>query len=317
MKLSRADQSTIASTIRGTPIYKAYALLALTTLFWAGNSIAGKLAVGHVSPMVIVTIRWATVMVALFVVSRRQIAADWPAIRSRLAYLLLLGVLGFTGFSVALYYALVYTTAINASILQGGMPLFVFAASFILFSSRIAVEQMVGFILSFVGVIVIAMQGELANLIGLNINFGDALVLAAILAYGIYTAALRSKPQIHWTSLLFILCVGATLSSLPLLALESMQGATQLPDGQGWALIAFIVVFPSLLAQVFYIRAIELIGANRAGLFVNLLPLWGALLAVTMIGEEFHLYHAVALVMILAGIALAEHGGRKLSRKQS
>jgi drug/metabolite transporter (DMT)-like permease len=317
MKLSRADQSTIASTIRGTPIYKAYALLALTTLFWAGNSIAGKLAVGHVSPMVIVTIRWATVMVALFVVSRRQIAADWPAIRSRLAYLLLLGILGFTGFSVALYYALVYTTAINASILQGGMPLFVFAASFILFSSRIAVEQMVGFILSFVGVIVIAMQGELANLIGLNINFGDALVLAAILAYGIYTAALRSKPQIHWTSLLFILCVGATLSSLPLLALESMQGATQLPDGQGWALIAFIVVFPSLLAQVFYIRAIELIGANRAGLFVNLLPLWGALLAVTMIGEEFHLYHAVALVMILAGIALAEHGGRKLSRKQS
>jgi drug/metabolite transporter (DMT)-like permease len=257
-------------------MYKAYALLALTTLFWAGNSIAGKLAVGHVSPMVLVTVRWATVLLALYVFSRKQIAADWAAIRARLPYLLLLGAIGFTGFSVALYYALIYTTAINASI----------------------------------------MQGELANLVTLNINFGDALVLVAVVAYGIYTAALRSKPQIHWTSLLFVLCLGATVSSLPLLALEAGQGASQFPDWQGWALIAFIVVFPSLLAQVFYIRAVELIGGNRAGLFVNLLPLWGALLAVTLIGEAFHPYHAVAVLMILAGIGFAEYGGRKLSRRQ-
>ncbi|NGM88900.1 DMT family transporter [Parapusillimonas sp. SGNA-6] len=297
-------------------MYKAYALLALTTLFWAGNSIAGKLAVGHVSPMVLVTVRWATVLLALYVFSRKQIAADWPVIRARLPYLLLLGAIGFTGFSVALYYALIYTTAINASILQGGMPLFVFGASFILYSSRIAVEQLIGFLCSFVGVLIIAMQGELANLVTLNINFGDALVLVAVVAYGIYTAALRSKPQIHWTSLLFVLCLGATLSSLPLLALEASQGASQFPDWQGWALIAFIVVFPSLLAQVFYIRAVELIGGNRAGLFVNLLPLWGALLAVTLIGEAFHPYHAVAVLMILAGIGLAEYGGRKLSRRQ-
>src|SRR5690554_5425144 len=101
-------------------VYKAYVLLALVTLFWAGNSIAGKLAVGHISPMLIVTIRWAAVLVALYVFQRKQIAADWPVIRPRLAYLLLLGALGFTAFSVALYYALVYTTAINSAILQGG-----------------------------------------------------------------------------------------------------------------------------------------------------------------------------------------------------
>src|SRR5690606_39079597 len=129
--------------IRGHAIFKAYILLALTTFFWAGNSIAGKLAVGHASPMVLATIRWASVMVVLYLFAKKQIYADWPAIRPRLCYLLILGALGFTVFSVALYYALVYTTAINASILQGGMPLFVFAASFILFSSRIGVEQAV------------------------------------------------------------------------------------------------------------------------------------------------------------------------------
>lgn len=296
---------------------KAYVLLALATLFWAGNSVAGKLAVGHVSPMVVVTIRWASVMLALYVFNQKQIAADWSVIRPRLGYLFVVGTLGFTGFSVGLYYALIYTTAINASILQGGLPLFVFCASFMLFSTRIVKEQAIGFIISFIGVIVIAAQGELANLITLNFNFGDLLVLAAIFSYGIYTAVLRSKPQVHWTSLMFFLCLAATLSSLPLLAIEVTQDADIWPDTQGWMVVAYIVIFPTLLGQVFYIRAVELIGANRAGLFVNLLPVWGAILAVVAIGEAFHRYHAVALVLILVGIGLAEVGGRKLSRREA
>lgn len=296
-------------------IYKAYALLALTTLFWAGNSIAGKLAVGHVSPMVLVVLRWAAVMVALLVFNRQRIAADWPAIRPRLAYLLFLGAIGFTGFSVALYYALTYTTAINSSILQGGTPLFVFGASFILFSSRIGLEQALGFLISFIGVIVIAVRGEFGNLLGLGINIGDALMLVAIISYGVYTAALRSKPRMHWTSLMCVLCLGATLVAVPMLGLEMAQGATVFPDLQGWAVILYIVIFPSLLGQVFYIRAVEMIGANRAGLFINLLPIWGALLSVTLLGEDFYLYHGVALVMILAGIGFAEYGGRRLGKQ--
>jgi drug/metabolite transporter (DMT)-like permease len=296
-------------------IYKAYALLALATLFWAANSIAGKFAVGHVSPMVIVTIRWASVMVALYLFKKDQIAADWAVIRPRLTYLLLLGAMGFTGFSVALYYALIYTTAVNASIMQGGTPLFVFAASFILFSSRISKEQAIGFLLSFIGVIIVAVQGDFANLFALNINFGDALMFFAILSYGLYTAVLRSKPIIHWASLMFVLCLGATLASLPLLFIEAVQGATLWPDSQGWLAVIYIVIFPSLLGQVFYIKAVELIGANRASLFINLLPIWGALLAVTLVGEVFHFYHAAALALIFAGIGLAEYGGRKLSRR--
>ncbi|WP_026068209.1 EamA family transporter [Pusillimonas noertemannii] len=297
-------------------MYKAYLLLALTTLFWAGNSIAGKWAVGHASPMVLVSVRWLTLLVLLYVFKRDQIAADWAVIRPRLAYLLMLGVLGFTVFSAALYYALVFTTAINSSILQGSMPLFVFAASFVLFSSRISLAQALGFACSFIGVIVIAVRGELGNLISLNINFGDALMFVAVLGYGIYTAALRNKPKMHWTSLMFILCLGATLSSLPLLAFEAAQGKFIFPDMQGWAVITYIVIFPSLIGQVFYIRAVELIGGNRAGLFINLLPVWGALLAVTLIGEEFHLYHAIALAMILSGIGFAEYGGRKAHKMQ-
>jgi len=254
-------------------------------------------------------------MVALYLFKKDQIAADWAVIRPRLRYLLVLGAIGFTGFSVSLYYALVHTTAINASILQGGTPLFVFWASFVLFSTRIVREQAIGFLISFIGVIVIAVQGEFANLITLNVNVGDALMLAAIVAYGVYTAALRSKPAMHWTSLMFVLCLGASISSQPLLAVEMAQGATIFPDFHGWMVTAYVVIFPTLLGQVFYIRAVELIGANRAGLFINLLPIWGAMLAVLVVGEAFHLYHAVSLIMILLGIALAEYGGQRLSRR--
>ncbi|WP_397474716.1 DMT family transporter [Pusillimonas sp.] len=294
-------------------VHKAYALLALATLFWAGNSIAGKLAVGHVSPMVIVSVRWLILMVVLYACNSRQVAADWPVLRPRLGYLLLLGTLGFTGFSALLFYALIYTSAINSAILQGGMPLFVFCASFILFGSRVSLKQVIGFMISFVGVIAIAVRGDLSNLMGLGINFGDALMLIGIISYGIYTAALRSKPQVHWASLMVVLCLGATLSSLPFLFLEVIQGTVIFPDLEGWAVIAYIVIFPSLLGQVFHIRSVELIGANRAGLFANLLPIWGALLAVVLLGEAFHLYHAVALVMILAGIGLAEYSRRSKS----
>jgi len=263
--------------------------------------------------MVVVTLRWVSVLVALFVFKRQQILAEWPVVRSRLVYLLSMGALGFTIFSVALYYALVYTTAINTSILQGSMPLFVFGASFLLFSSRIVKEQAIGFLLSFIGVVVVATRGEFANLIQLNLNLGDALMLVAILAYAGFTAGLRSKPQLHWTTLMFVLCLGASITAIPLLIFEAMQGATILPDPQGGLAIIYIVIFPTLLGQIFFIRAVELIGPNRAGLFINLLPVWGALLAVTLIGETFHAYHGVALAMILVGIGFAEYGGRKLS----
>ncbi len=284
----------------------AYLLLALATLFWAGNSVAGKLAVGHVSPMVLVTVRWSAVLGILLITSRRFLARDWQQIKARRIYLLSMGAFGFTLFSVALYYALQLTTAINTSILQGGVPLIVFVASFLLFGSRVTFQQVLGFTLSFVGVMVIALQGSWTNLVTLNVNLGDAMMVVAIVAYGIYTAALRSKPPIHWTSLMAMLCLGASLFALPFLAVEAAAGATMLPDARGWAIIAFVVIFPSLLSQVFYIRAVELISSNRAGLFMNLLPLWGALLAVTLLGEEFHIYHAAALAMILSGILIAE-----------
>lgn len=291
---------------------KAYLLLLATTLFWAGNAVAGKLAVGHVSPMLLNAARWCFMLAVLLAVGQRHLAADRAAILAHWRFLLFMGALGFTGFSVAMYSALVYTSATNVSIEQGGMPLFVFLASFLLFGTRTTPGQVVGFLLSFVGVAITAIHGNIYNLLHLDMNFGDALMLVAIIAFGFYTAAVRRKPDIHWISLMTALCIGAVIGSVPLCVAEAASGSLILPDLQGWMVIAYAIVFPSLMAQAFYVRAVEEIGANRAGIFINLLPLWGALLSVVILGETFQAYHAVALVLVVMGVLIAEYSGRRI-----
>lgn len=288
-----------------------YLLLAAATLFWAGNSVAGKMAVGHVSPMFLNAIRWGIVLVVLAVAGRREIMADWPVIRQHKWYLLAMGAIGFTIFSAALYSALLYTSATNASIEQGGIPLLVFIFSYLLYGTRTTLAQFGGFVLSFAGIILTATHGEPERILQLDVNFGDALMIIAILTYGFYTAALRRKPQLHWMSLMAALCAGAFISALPLLWAEAAAGALILPDATGWAIIAYVLLFPSLLSQIFYIRGVEIIGGNRAGLFINLLPVWGALLAVVILGEEFQAYHAIALALVLSGVLIAEWDGRR------
>jgi drug/metabolite transporter (DMT)-like permease len=289
---------------------KAYIFLLATMLFWAGNAVAGKLAVGHVSPMLLSGVRWALVVPVLLLLGGRHLAQDWPALRPRLWLLMFLGFLGFTVFSVAMYGALIYTSATNVSIEQGGMPVFVFAASFLMFGTRTRPAQLLGFLLSFAGVAVTALHGDLHRLFSLDVNIGDALMMLAVLAYGIYTAAIRVRPQVHWMSLMIVLCLGAALGAVPFIAAEAAAGALILPDATGWAIIAYVVAFPSLAGQALYIRAVGLIGPNRAGLFINFLPLWGAVLSVLILGEPFETYHGLALVLVLGGVLIAEASGR-------
>lgn len=289
----------------------AYLLLLATTLFWAGNTIAGKLAVGHVSPMLLNAARWSAMLAIMAVVGRRHILADRDTIRAQWPFLLFMGALGFTVFGVAMYTALVFTSATNVSIEQGGVPLFVFIASFLMFGTRTTVGQVVGFMLSFAGVAMTATNGDLRNLVHMEMNFGDMLMLLAIAAFGTYTAALTRKRAMHWMSLVAALCVGAVVAAVPLVILEGIAGSLIMPDAQGWAVIGYTIVFPSLLAQIFYLKAVEDIGANRAGIFVNLVPVWGVILSVAILREAFETHHAIALAMVLAGVLLAEYSGRR------
>ncbi len=275
---------------------------------------AGKLAVGHVSPMVLTLGRWSLAFALILAISIPQLRRDWPVMRGNLPLLFAYGAIGYTLFNALLYSALNYTTAINVAIAQAGIPMLIFIMNFVLFSTRVSAAQILGFGLTLVGVALVAARGDLASLLHLGVNFGDGLMLIAVAAYAVYTVTLRWKPAINWKSLMALPALAALLTSLPLAVWEAQAGQAIWPDAEGWVVTLYTAVFASLVAQVLYILGVEGLGPNRAGLFINLVPVFGTLLSIAVIGEKLELYHIAALLLALGGIAIAEWGRPKTER---
>lgn len=286
---------------------QAYLLLAFTALCWAGNSVLGRLAVGEVSPMALVTLRWLGVVV-LLVVARNHLKRDWPVLRGRLWFVLIMGILGFSVFNAFFYVAAHSTGAINIGILQGSIPVFVLFGGAVLFRTQFTALQVVGIVVTLVGVILVAVGGDLARLAALAFNYGDILMLCGCLIYAAYTLGLRKRPAVSSLGLFTAFAIAALVTSLPLIAAEAAMGRLQWPTPTGWAIVAVVTVFPSLLAQLSFMHGVQLIGPNRAGIFVNLVPVFAAILAVVFLGEPFEFYHGLALVFVLGGIWIAERG---------
>nr|WP_184463024.1 DMT family transporter [Zhongshania antarctica] len=292
-------------------IRNPFILLILVALLWGGNAVAGKLAVGHVSPMLLTSLRWLFACVFIAPLAWRDVVREWPLIRQYWRTLFLYAALGFTAFNALFYWALNYTSAINVTIEQSGMPLIVFLGNFILFGLRPVKLQLVGFTLTLLGVLITVAHGELSSLLSLDLNRGDALMLLATLLYGGYTVALRFRPPLHWRSMIMVLALFAFISSLPFSGYEYWAGYAVMPDARGFGVVLYIAIFPSLIAQSLYMRGVDLIGGNRANLFINLVPVFGSVLAVVILAEEFKAYHFVALSMVVGGILLAELGVKK------
>ncbi len=309
--LKRALQQAILPPILTR---QAYILLTLTSLFWGGNSVAGKMAVGEISPMLLTLARWAVAALIVFAIALPDIRRDWPLIRKNLGKLFLFGALGFTMFNVLLYTALTKTSAVSSAIVQAAIPASVYILNFLIFRVKTGLWQLAGFIVTLAGVMLVVTHGEIARLASLDLNEGDALVLMAVVIYSLYAVCLRYKPEISWKSLIAALTLSAALSSIPFVIWEWRSGGLTLPGNTGWLIVLYTGIFPSILSQVFFIRGVELIGANRAGIFSNLIPIFGTGLAILIIGEPLETFHVAALVLVVAGIWLAE---RRAGRPQA
>jgi drug/metabolite transporter (DMT)-like permease len=284
---------------------QAYVLLILTTLMWGGNAIAGRLAVGEVSPMVLTCLRWVFVVAVMIPLTGRQIVSEWTKIRARWAFTILMGTFGFTAFNGLFYAAAHHTTAVNLTIFQGAIPVLVLLGTVLFFGARVIPLQILGMIVTILGVVLVSVKADLEILKTLSLNIGDVWMLIACVFYAGYTLGLRHRPNIPGLVFFAAMAMVAFISSLPLIGLEIAQGTAQFPTPKGWLILLYVAVMPSLLSQIFYMRGVELIGPARAGLFVNLVPVFGALLAVLLLGEPFATYHALGLVLVLGGIWLA------------
>ncbi len=302
----RAAGMAAASGLTGTT--EAYALLTFTTWCWGANAVAGPLLVGEASPMVVTSLRWALVSLVLLVVGPQRLIAAWPELKRNWRKIALMAACGFSIFNALFYLSAHYTTGLNIAILQGGIPIFTILGAVIFQGTRLGPVQMIGVAATLLGVAVVATHGNLATLAGFTFNLGDGLILLACLLYAGYTLALRDRPNIPALAFFNALAVVAFIISIPLVGYEMAAGTVQWPTPKGWLIMAFITLFPSFLAQLAFMRGVRLIGPGRAGLFANLVPIFGALMAVAILSEPFGLYHLTALILVTGGILLTEFG---------
>lgn len=292
----------------------AYAMLTMTSLFWGGNAVAGRLAVDEVSPMTLTCVRWGLITLFLGVLLRAGIREKRSVIRAHWKRIALMGIFGQTVFNALFYLAAHYTTAMNILILQGAIPALVMLGALVIFRTGIGMAQGIGMAVALAGVALVATGGAPGRLFELEFNFGDLLMLGGCVVQAGYYLSMRNRLPLDPLLLFFAMGVSAFLSSVPLLAWEIGAGITFWPTLLGFALLAFVSIFPSTLAQLFLIRGIRIIGPGRAGLFINLVPVFGALLAIAVLGERMAPHHLIALGAVVCGILLAETAVR---RKQS
>ena len=274
-------------------------------LGWAGNTIAGRLSTGEMSPMVVVFLRWFIISIFLILFLNKKLIENLKSISRKFVWLSLMGSLGLTGFNALFYIAAQNTTAINLGIIQGIMPAIILLGSVILFKEAVNITKVTGLIIAFLGVLVVVSQGDYYRLILLSFNYGDIVMLCACFFYSGFTLGLKNKPVIDPIVLMTYFSLSALTFSFPLLILEYYLGVVQLPTSRtAWLTIFYIAFVPSFLAQVFFIRGVELVGASKAGLFINFLPIFAAILGVLLLGERLYIYHLISLFVVLLGVYL-------------
>jgi drug/metabolite transporter (DMT)-like permease len=289
---------------------RPYLLLSLTSLFWAINIVLGRFIAGTVPPATLSQIRWAGAALILLAVGWRHLRRDWPVIRANLPILLILSLTGVTLYNTVAYTGLNYTQAINALLMQSSGPLLVALWSLILFRDRLTRAQLIGIVISLLGVTTIVTRGHPDVLLGLTLNLGDVLLVVAMAIYALYAVLLRKRPPIHFLSFLSFTFGAGAVMLIPIFLAEFGAGYRMNPTPAAFAVILYVIIFPSVLAYFCFNRGVELIGANRAGQFFHLIPVFGSAIAIVFLGERPEWFHGVGYLLIIAGIVVAQRNWR-------
>ena len=285
--------------------HQPYLLLSLTSLFWAGNIVLARYVAGHVPPMTLSCVRWIGAFLMLLPFAKPHLKRDWPALRARLPLLVALSATGFAVNNALTYWALQYTQALNALLIQSSGPLFVALWSLMLFGVRLTWAQLGGIAISLLGVLTIILRGDFGALAGIRFNKGDLMFAAGLFVFGLYSALMTRRPKTHQLSLISFTTGCGALLLLPFSVFEYSSGSRLQFDALTIATLVYVVIFPSTLAYLFFNRGIALIGPNRAAPFLHLVPVFGSAMAIVLLGEQPRLFHLFGYLLVLAGVVIA------------
>ena len=282
------------------------ALLIFTTLFWAFNTIFGQLAVGEISPLQIVPLRWILVSSVMWFIFGNDVKTNWQIIKPEINKIIFMALMGFTGFNVLFYTASQYTNAINLGIIQSSVPVYVLLGGYFFYKTSITALQGLGVIISIIGVTIITTNGDIEILLNLQLNKGDLIMLVACLMYSYYTLSLKTRLQIPGIAFFTLMSVIANFLALPLFIIDYLINGINYPSINGLIITILVAIFPSSLAQIFYLRAVDIAGPGKAGIYTNIVPIFSSILAVILLNQRFEIFHGISLVLVLSGIWLSE-----------
>ena len=285
----------------------AYLILILTTIFWSGNFIVGKAAsMYQIPPFSLNFYRWFFAGLILLPFTYKELIKKKKYIINNLGFFIVLGITSITIFNSIVYYSLYYTQVISGILMISTIPVWIIFISSILKIEKTNIFQIIGVILSLTGVIFIITKADLNLIKNLDFNKGDLSMVIAMFSWAIYSALLKSKKyEISQVSLLEVVIICGLFFLIPIYFIEMNMGNLIILGKPFYLILAYVVIFPGLASFFFWIKGISIIGANRAGIFLHLMPIMGAIMAMLIFDERFMFYHILGAIFIIAGITLS------------
>jgi drug/metabolite transporter (DMT)-like permease len=282
----------------------AFLMVAVAPMCWAGNIVLAKGVATLIPPVSLAFWRWTVAFLVLLPLTWPYVKQDWNSALSGWKMLALQSFFGISSFNTLLYLAMHTTTAINGALIQTTMPAVIIVISLILYGERVSWIQAAGVALCVVGAGVVVLKGRWQALIDMALVQGDLLMIVAVVLYALYSALLPKRPSMHPMSFLVYTFGLGALSLLPVYVWEIWAvGAFTLTPGVA-ASIGYVALFPSIVAYFCWNRGVSVIGANRTGLFINLIPVFAAILAIIFLGESLKTFHLVGMTLILLGFVM-------------
>lgn len=285
----------------------AYILLILTTLFWSGNFIVGKAASTYeIPPFSLNFFRWLFAGLILLPFTFREILEKKVYILENIGFFVILGITSITIFNSTVYYSLYYMQVISGVLMISTIPVWIMFISAILGIEKTNKFQILGVILSLLGVLSIITKSDIEVVKNLAFNRGDLIMAVGMFAWALYSALLKKKTyEISQITLLEVVIITGLIFLIPIYILEINFGSQIVLDKSFIFTLSYVVIFPGLASFFFWIKGIAIIGANRAGVFLHLMPVFGSIMAIILFDEKFMIYHLLGAIFIIAGITLS------------
>jgi drug/metabolite transporter (DMT)-like permease len=293
--------------INNKNIYFAFALLVASSLFWSGNFFTGKIAsLYDLTPFKLSFLRWALAFFLLLPFTYRKIILDFNKYKKNFPYLVITSILGVAIFNSFTYLSLQTSMVINSSIMASITPLLIILFSWLIFKTQTYFMQFFGIILSIIGVLLIISRANLNNLINLNFTIGDLWMLAAVFSWGLYSVLLKKiDSTLSQLATLEVMIFIGLIFIFPFYFLESLNNSFLPKDSNEILMITYVAIFASITSFFAWNKGVSIVGANKASLFLHLIPVFSSMWAILFLGEQFSFFHLLGTAFIIFGIALS------------